>query len=551
MDFSLTDEQELGIKRGKEWLKNNIQRPFVIMGCAGCLDKDTRILTSEGYMTLEEIFKYTNSPMNEIGEHQVETSLKIFNGEEFTDMTKTHVTTKMKGYKIKLESGLEIISSYKHKFFKFISEEKRTEWEESQYLSIGDRITVMHNPLESCVMGLEKIVEIEEVFQRFYDITVPAGHCYIANGILSHNSGKSTLIKYLIEEMKLDDDEVYYCTFTGKAAQVLCQKGLNATTIHKLIYNPIVNEKTGEINFVLKESIPEYIKFIVLDEFYMINQKILDDLLSFGRKVIALGDNNQLPPPMNKPNNLDNNPDIVLTKPMRQSLDSPIIYLAYKAMRKENIEYGSYGDNVKVVTRNQLKEDYFLYDQIIAGKNATVQKLNNFYRKNILCTDSKIPIKGDKLMCLRNNWDISIIENKIQTPLINGMVGYLESDITEDSRIDYLRTSKIDFRPEFFKDTCFKNIYMDLCIFEDNLMKEPDYNDEKYMEIMKKRNIFKKSSLSRINYFNYGYVCTCYKAQGSEFNKVFFIQENLGNRIYWSHLYTGITRAKEKLILVL
>ena len=53
-------------------------------------------------------------------------------------------------------------------------------------------------------------------------------------------SGKSTLIKFIISALGLEDDEVAYVAYTGKAAQVLKQKGCpNAETAHKLLYKAV------------------------------------------------------------------------------------------------------------------------------------------------------------------------------------------------------------------------------------------------------------------------------------------------------------------------
>ena len=50
-------------------------------------------------------------------------------------------------------------------------------------------------------------------------------------------SGKSTLVRFIIEALPVDEDDVVYATYTGKAAQVLAKKGnKNVTTLHKLLY---------------------------------------------------------------------------------------------------------------------------------------------------------------------------------------------------------------------------------------------------------------------------------------------------------------------------
>ena len=50
----------------------------------------------------------------------------------------------------------------------------------------------------------------------------------------------------------------------------------------------------------------------------------------------------------------------------------------------------------------------------------------------------------------------------------------------------------------------------------------------------------------------YGYAITCHKAQGSEWNKILVVEENYPfdkvEHARW--LYTAVTRASEKLVLV-
>ena len=63
------------------------------------------------------------------------------------------------------------------------------------------------------------------------------GHKYtVISGFAG--SGKSTLIKFIIEALPINaDKDVAYVAFTGKAATVLQQKGCqNAITAHKLLY---------------------------------------------------------------------------------------------------------------------------------------------------------------------------------------------------------------------------------------------------------------------------------------------------------------------------
>ena len=54
-----------------------------------------------------------------------------------------------------------------------------------------------------------------------------------------------------------------------------------------------------------------------------------------------------------------------------------------------------------------------------------------------------------------------------------------------------------------------------------------------------------------LNRFEYGYCISCHKAQGSEFDNAVVFDESYAfkeDRVRW--LYTAITRAKKKLIIV-
>ena len=56
-------------------------------------------------------------------------------------------------------------------------------------------------------------------------------------------TGKSTIVKHVIDELGLDDREVLQACYTGKAAYVLQRKsGMPCSTIHRLIYR--VSEAT-------------------------------------------------------------------------------------------------------------------------------------------------------------------------------------------------------------------------------------------------------------------------------------------------------------------
>ena len=130
-------------------------------------------------------------------------------------------------------------------------------------------------------------------------------------------TGKSTLIKFIIAALNVPPEEVCYVAYTGKAAQVLKQKGCpNAITAHKLLYKakPMPN---GTYKFEPKLSIGDY-KIIIVDEISMLPKAMWNRLLAHNIYVIACGDPFQLPPiDKDSDNKVLENPHIFLDEIMR------------------------------------------------------------------------------------------------------------------------------------------------------------------------------------------------------------------------------------------
>src|SRR5688500_11043036 len=151
-------------------------------------------------------------------------------------------------------------------------------------------------------------------------------------------TGKTTLARKIAENVEGD---VLFAAFTGKAAQVMRNKGCpGARTIHSLIYRPRgekPEKETGELQpaFALnRTSEVRKAKLVVIDECSMVDQKLGLDLLSFGTPILVLGDPGQLPPVKNGEGGggffTERAPDVMLTEVHRQAMDNPIIALAGK-----------------------------------------------------------------------------------------------------------------------------------------------------------------------------------------------------------------------------
>ena len=103
-------------------------------------------------------------------------------------------------------------------------------------------------------------------------------------------SGKSTLVKFIVAALGLYPEDVCYIAYTGKAANVLKQKGCpNATTAHKLLYHSKLLAN-GKFIHTPRKTLEQPCKLIVVDEVSMLPKSLWDILLTHKIHVIALGD---------------------------------------------------------------------------------------------------------------------------------------------------------------------------------------------------------------------------------------------------------------------
>ena len=342
-------------------------------------------------------------------------------------------------------------------------------------------------------------------------------------------TGKTTLARYFAEHV---DGEVLFAAFTGKAAQVLRSRGAtNARTIHSLIYRPkgeemIEDEETGKTSvspmFTLNRQSPlAKAALIIIDECSMVDEKLGQDLVSFGTPVLVLGDPGQLPPVSGGGYFTNHEPDYLLTEIHRQARDNPIIELAMKVREGQEIGYGDYG-LAQVISKHDVTQELVLEaDQVLVGTNRTRRRYNQRLRE--LKGFSQVhPQAGDKLVCLRNDpakgllngslWKVMSASRETVKPGINLLVNSEEDDPDRGaSRIKLLKAA-----------------------FEDSETEIPWSTKKRYDD------------------FDYGYALTVHKAQGSQWNNVVLFDESWAfrdTRERW--LYTAITRAAEKLTVVM
>lgn len=346
-------------------------------------------------------------------------------------------------------------------------------------------------------------------------------------------TGKTTIIQPIIRQLHISIDSVGIACYTGKAALVLSNKlndYLEATTIHKLIYYP--DDESEKVTF--KKKHPKHLKhiqLIIIDEASMVSRKIYNDLLSFGIKILFIGDIGQLPPVTKAKSNqvVFNRPDFLLEEIHRQAQDNPIIRLSYNIRNKITVPIGNYGDKnqVQIITKkdfeqnNYFKQASYLHaDQIICGRNTTRQRINQEVRQ-LHGFSGELPIKDDKIICLKNNWDVNIGSN----PLVNGFIGKI---------VDVLHVGAKHLTVKFVPiDYPSKPVVLKIA-------------KSKFMPNMKQEDMFK----SKLNFFDFGYAITCHKSQGSQWGNVLVMNEVLNRQTHHQWLYTATTRTEENIIIV-
>ncbi|MBU1088273.1 ATP-dependent RecD-like DNA helicase [Patescibacteria group bacterium] len=351
-------------------------------------------------------------------------------------------------------------------------------------------------------------------------------------------TGKTTLISVFRKELtRLNKKmEIAFCSYTGKATRVLKNKLIESkslydedsvSTIHSLIYSPIVNSKKEITGWKKKDKLDR--DLIIIDEASMVDEMIWMDLCSFGIRIIAVGDHGQLPP-IRGNFNLMEKPTLKLSKIHRQAEDNPIIKLSILARETGRIPVCNYDNRVVKMKKNsidaqerseELLRNYNKETLILCGYNWTRVKLNNFIRE-ALGFESPAPASGDRIICLRNNHESQVF---------NGMLGTIEN-IGKKNEEWYETEIKMDDET---------GIYSGLILAE-------QFGKQDAMNFGKRRSKTLKGDL-----MDFGYALTVHKAQGGQAKRVILFEERfskMDEEMWRRWLYTGVTRAEEELFII-
>lgn len=377
-------------------------------------------------------------------------------------------------------------------------------------------------------------------------------------------TGKTTLAKHFAEGIS----RVAFGAYTGKAALVLRQKGcMNAATLHSMIYLPSPKSEAEiaemrEQLFMLKTELSSKLTeeeiidhprvklfqeqiedentrlqqprftlnhnsdvkscdLIIVDEVTMVDQRMGDDLCSFGVPILVLGDPGQLPPVGGSGYFTKQRPDILLTEIHRQAQDNPILRLATQVRNKRPLTLGKYGSS-EVITMADLKErtdQVKDLDMILCGRNKTRRRTNQRLRE-LAGIEDEYPVAGERLVCLKNS---------AQEGLLNGGLWTVDSVETwSDDLRRYMKVSSLD-----------EPISTDVDALS-MIFRGEDTNKVDYFTI------------ASAHWFDYGDCLTVHKSQGSQWDSGLVIDESICFRGFeWNHLYTGLTRFAEDVLIAI
>lgn len=370
-------------------------------------------------------------------------------------------------------------------------------------------------------------------------------------------TGKTTIIKSIIEIYKQKKYKIVLCAPTGRAAKRMTETtGEEASTLHRLLEIGKVDEESLFKKDNEYQGAPIDGDIIIVDEVSMVDMFIMSYLLDCiykGTKLILVGDCDQLPSvgPGSVLKDLISSEKITtvhLDKIFRQAAKSKIIVNAHrvnsgkKFISKEDkeMEEDSKQDFFFIKENNQekvLKQvlslcngrlkkfgdyDFFESIQVLSPTkkgmlgtkemNKALQEELNPHRegeaeKNSMGAIFRI---GDRVMQIKNNYDIYWEKKKngeveVGNGVFNGETGTI-LNINEKE-----------------KNICVK--------FDDEKLVWYEFNDLEQLE--------------------HSYCITIHKAQGSEFDVVIMIVPQAAPMLLTRNLlYTGLTRAKKLLIVI-
>ena len=446
--------------------------------------------------------------------------------------------------------------------------EKRNEEEEWVYLiefyvaekNIANKLTLLDT-----TKNIKKIENFEKELKKVEkasNIKLSDKQKQAIESVNEHNvtiitggpgTGKTTIIKSILEIYKSSGKKVVLCAPTGRATKRITETtGEEAKTLHRLLEIGKFDDESNN-NRIDYEVAPIDADVIVVDEMSMVDLFLMNYLIKgiyLGTKLILVGDVDQLPSvgPGAVLKDLINSNKITtihLEKIFRQAAKSKIIQNAHRVNNGESFL-------LKTEKEEDQKEDFFYINE------KTQEKILS--QLISLCKER-----------LKNYGNYDFFNNiQVLTPTKKGMLGtkelnkILQKELNPKSSDKNERSyGEVTFR-EGDRVMQTKNNYD---IYWQRIDNEEDdgtgiYNGElgrivKINEIDKQIKVLFDDGkqawymYSDLEQLEHAYAITIHKAQGSEFDVVIIVVAGTAPMLLTRNLlYTGITRAKEMLLII-
>lgn len=334
-------------------------------------------------------------------------------------------------------------------------------------------------------------------------------------------SGKSETISRVLRDRK----KVRYSAPTNKAAQVLVSKGIPASTVYALMYQPVevMDPITKKPKLAFKENHKSQLwggGTLVVDEAAMTPNWMSEQLFQYPIQIIAVGDPYQLPPVKSSGSLASGEPDALLTQVHRQQEGSDVLELATHVRERGRLPRVFDRGHAQIVKDTREAGDLLSYDAIIVGTHKTRFKANQHLR-GLRGYKGPMPAKGEKLLCKSTD---------LKKGLVNGCTYTVKG--TVDTGDDTVYLELVDELGQRLAASAWKHGFTGAGGLEK--LDSMSLKDRKEHAI-----------------FWHGASITCHSAQGSEYDRVLVVDESFvfrGNASKW--LYTGISRAKESVTVV-
>lgn len=432
-----------------------------------------------------------------------------------------------------------------------------------------DRLMKTFQPPEET----KSIQEIEEELEiEFTDEQKEAIKLSQQNGVFILNgkagTGKTTTVKGIVESTP----SMFYraCALSGKAAKVLDSKGINASTIHRLLGVG----KDGKFYYGEEETLPY--NRIILDESSMVNSYLFYSLLKAipdGSQIIIVGDNGQLAPVgiasvFDDLLNTNTYPKVELTKVHRQAEKSGIL-LSANLIRDGNKINGRYDYSQQTLGELQdmvlipLKSREHIFDYVMEIAKGYMDK---FGKDSINDFQVLTPLKkrGDNSVERLNNALQDVFNQSDGYSIKQGSYVYKENDkiIHNGNNYEAFAYKDLDtykqyewFESEELEEMDFKDDlpFRNVSVFNGTMGKIVHINFEKKEVLIQFEDIdgLVCYSQQELNKIELAYAITVHRSQGMGIKHVLFVLDYSAYTLLNKELvYTGVTRASERLVLL-